>query len=190
MWTACCLPNGTEVLQKSIQGRCVGETRLETDYRPSFRLENLFSAEDSYRLWSPSWWAAGRSAAGLASVLHPERWRRPTLSLPLLLPSAGSRLNKHVKETKLKYFFFFLFSVNCLADSGWSLPLSCRSPLKAPQPHLPVAISGSSLSCPSNPQNAFRDTNTCKIMSKGCFTFHMFGPLFVLLRVFYVMTTF
>lgn len=65
------------------------------------------------------------------------------------------------KSSSLPDLFFSDKSV-----AGWrwkGLPLSCGSPLKAPQPHLPVAMSGSLFPCPLNPQYAFKDTiKSCK----------------------------
>lgn len=118
---------------------------------------------NTHRLSSPLWAAGGESAPGRASAGHPRRWRRPILSSPSLPPSAGSQLNENTKEKDQDKSVVWSAGINQRIGGWMWAPLSCGSPLKAPQPHLPVAMSGSSLPSALNPQYAFRDTSkSCK----------------------------
>lgn len=136
------------------------QTEISDDSRQHVSRRSVLN---THRLSSPLSAAGGESAPGRASAGHPRRWRRPILSSPSLPPSAGSQLNENMKKKDQDKSVVWSAVINQCIDGWMWAPLSCGSPLKAPQPHLPVAMSGSPLPSPLNPQYAFRDTSkSCK----------------------------
>lgn len=92
--------NVAEVFQE-IKQRACEKSNFKHEYIKQ-STGQLWTAEmSSHRLWSPLCAAGGKSAPGLVLVCRPWRWRRPTLSSPLLLPSFGSQLDERDAKTRL-----------------------------------------------------------------------------------------
>lgn len=132
-----CMLDSTVVHQEVKQFPCGSNISLSADTR----LHRWIPVLSTHPRWSPCPSEGCRSASDLAPVSHLRRWRTPTPSRLLLPPSAGSRLNRQSRKNGST---FILFSLSAARRRERCLPLSCESPLKAPQPHFPVAMSGSS----------------------------------------------
>lgn len=131
-----CMLDSTVVHQEVKQFPCGSNMSLSDDTW----LHRWTPVLGTHPRWSPSPSEGCRSASDLAPVPHLWRWRTPIPDWLLLPPLAGSRLNRRRKNSST----FIIFSLSAARWREKCLPLSCESPLKAPQPHFPVAMSGSS----------------------------------------------